>query len=196
MDERIDDQLYFPDDSPFNITFSIWTAMWWRWLHSFPKHLSPALDSTGELCSISQINSKVWFLAGTFGGSATRTCTIPHGKAILFPIITSAFSFAVDPHLKTEDELIRSAIKDIDTVKRLSLKVDNYDFENFAHFRVRSEPFDDIIYGQPTRAVSDGYWIFLKTLTPGKHEIHFSGENIDFFNDVTYSIYINEVKLE
>ena len=134
--------------------------MWWRWLHSFPKHLSPALDSTGELCSISQINSKVWFLAGTFGGSATRTCTIPHGKAILFPIITSAFSFAVDPHLKTEDELIRSAIKDIDTVKRLSLKVDNYDFENFAHFRVRSEPFDDIIYGQPTRAVSDGYWIF------------------------------------
>ena len=192
MDDQIEHQLYLPDDKPFNIEFSLWTAMWWRWLHSFPKHSSPALDSTGELCSIPQVNSNVWFLAGTLGGSATRTCSIPRGKAILFPIITSAFSFAVDPHLISEDELIRSTIEDIDTVKKLSLTVDDHEFKDFAQFRVRSEPFDDIIFGQPTRAVSDGYGSFLKALIAGKHKIHFLGENVDFFNEVTYCIYIKE----
>jgi hypothetical protein len=193
VDDWIKAHVYLPDSKPFNIEFQIWTARWWRWLHSFPKNSSPAMDSTGDSCSISQKYLAVWFLAGTFGGVATREFRMPPGKAILFPIITSAFSFVVDPHLKSEDELVRSTVKDIDRVKKLTLRVDDFQFQDFADFRVRSQPFDDIIYGQPTRAVSDGYWIFLRPLSPGRHRIHFIGENVDFSNEVTYSIMINEL---
>lgn len=123
---------------------------------------------------------------------AVRSCIIPFNKAILFPIITSAFSFAVDPHLKSEEELTLTVMKDIDTVKKLNLTLDAYNFSDLTRFIIRSGAFDDVIYGQPTRAVSDGYWIFLKRLEKGSHTIHFIGENVDFFNEVTYNITISE----
>ena len=47
----------------------------------------------------------VWFLAGTFGGKAERTCTIPSGKAILFPPINTECSYKENPMLKTESDL-------------------------------------------------------------------------------------------
>ena len=194
IDNWMKTHLYLPGSSPFNVEFQIWTAWWWRWLHSFPRDSNPALDPTGDLCRTLQSESEVWFLAGTMGGFVKRKCRIPCGKALFFPIITSAFSFLVDPHLKSEDELIRSTVEDIDRVKKLSLWIDDFKFQNFADFRIRSEPFDDIINGQPTRAVSDGYWIFLRPLSAGKHLIHFIGENVDFSNEVIYCIIINGSK--
>src|SRR5438874_7160798 len=32
----------------------------------------------------------------------------------------------------------------------------------------------------PTKSVADGFWIILKPLPPGKHEVHFSGASVDF----------------
>jgi len=182
--------MYQANSKPFNTAYSVWTARWWNWLHSFPRNKSPASDPTGQLSSLSQDDPNAWFLAGTLGGSANRACSIPYGKAILFPIITSAFSFVVDPELHSEEELTLSAKKDIDGAKNLILTIDDDQVEDVRRFRIRSEPFDDIIYGKTTRAVSDGYWAFLKTLSVGNHKIHFIGENIDFFNDVTYSLSI------
>ena len=35
-------------------------------------------------------SGSVWFLAGIFGGgSATRTCAVPAGKALYFPVLNS-----------------------------------------------------------------------------------------------------------
>jgi hypothetical protein len=47
-----------------------------------------------------------------------------------------------------------------------------------------------------TQAVSDGWWVFLQPLAPGKHEIHFSGVLVanlstatqSFADDVTYNL--------
>jgi hypothetical protein len=188
----IEEHLYLPPSNPFSIDFGCWTALWWRWLHSFPKNTNPATDPTGDLCNKSQNYQNVWFLAGTWGGSVTRSCRIPHGKALFFPIITSAFSFAVDRHLKTEQELTTSTVKDIDMVDKLALTIDDTHIIEFSKFRVRSKPFDDVIFGQPTRAVSDGYWIFLKVLSSGNHNIHFAGEKSDFSNEVTYYLSIDQ----
>ena len=44
-------------------------------------------DPDGKWCGTSQSDTHVWFLAGTTGNSASRTCEIPAGKAIMFPII-------------------------------------------------------------------------------------------------------------
>src|SRR5215831_15880144 len=37
----------------------------------------------------------VWFLAGPFVGAVTRTCTLPQGTALFFPIVNAAFGAAV-----------------------------------------------------------------------------------------------------
>jgi hypothetical protein len=81
------------DSKPFNIPLTEWTSIWWKWLHSMPGDRSPASDTRGQFCSTSQHNPHVWFLAGTFGGSAVRYSTIPYGKTVLFPVITAVFYF-------------------------------------------------------------------------------------------------------
>lgn len=190
LDNKIESLVYETRSIPFGVPYRRWTALWWNWLHSFPKESNPASDSNGELCELSQNHPNVWFLAGTLGGSATRSCKIPIGRAILFPIITSAFSYAVDPYLKSEEELIKTTTHDIDTVDELSLSLNDIVFDDFKKFRVRTEPFNDVINGISTKAVSDGYWMFLKPLKAGKFKIHFSGQNRDFFNEVTYYLHI------
>jgi hypothetical protein len=47
-------------------------AAWWNWALQFPEATNPVVDATGEFCHLGQ-EGLVWFLAGTFGGAATRT---------------------------------------------------------------------------------------------------------------------------
>lgn len=65
------------------------SAQWQQWALSIPTSINPQLDATGEHCMVGQSGS-VWFLAGIFGGgSATRTCAVPAGKALYFPVLNS-----------------------------------------------------------------------------------------------------------
>ena len=84
----------FPIESkPYGFSYSEWTAKWWQWALSIPKGHNPLIDS-GEHCAEGQ-SGPVSFLAGTTTNIhwAERSCIIPMGKAILFPIIVSQFSF-------------------------------------------------------------------------------------------------------
>src|SRR5438874_7424155 len=59
-------------------------AAWWEWVFSLPVTASPQFDTAD--CSAGQ-SGPVWFLGGTFfGGTITRTCTIPAGKTLVFPV--------------------------------------------------------------------------------------------------------------
>jgi len=194
----LDDLVFHRDSNPYALQYSEWTVLWWKWLLSIPKKTNPALDTTGRYCHKSQTNQNAWFLAGTRGGPAERRCKIPYGKAILFPVITSEFSFSQDPNLNTEEQLIRAVEQDIDTVNRLMVVVDGITLEGLDvfrdNFRVRSQPFDFKIEGVNTRIVSDGYWIFLKPPNIGPHTIYFVGRNVDFFNEVRYKISVTSVE--
>src|SRR6202043_2144227 len=65
------------------------TAEWWQWALSIPTSINPQLDTTGGNCMVGQRGS-VWFLAGIFGGgSATRTCAVPEGTVLFFPVINT-----------------------------------------------------------------------------------------------------------
>ena len=72
--------------SPFGSTYGEWSARWWQWVLSVPAATNPLNDTTGAQCAQGQ-TGKVWFLAGTFVGPVTRTCTVPQGKALFFPIL-------------------------------------------------------------------------------------------------------------
>ena len=191
--------MYPVNSSPYNVPYGEWTARWWRWALSIPNDKNPLVDDTGKNCSEFQ-SGPVWYLSGTTGEtySATRTCSIPAGKSILFPIIASLFSFAEVPFIKTDQELISYSAKDIDDCSLLEASVDGQKLQNLDQHRIQFGPFDislpsDNIWNVQsgaTRAVSDGFWIFLKPLNDGYHKINFHGIEPNFHTNVTYQIII------
>src|SRR5947209_2554061 len=105
-----------------------------KWALSIPKIHNPAADSTGKNCAQNQ-NGPVWFLAGTFGGSMNRQCTIPVKKAIFFPVVTKECSFAEDYDLKTEQELSKRVKEVMDCVTYMELIVDGFKLQNLKQYR-------------------------------------------------------------
>ena len=65
------------------------TAEWRQWAYSIPTGQNPQEDPTGQYCMVGQRGS-VWFLSGVFlGGTVTRTCSVPEGVTLFFPVINS-----------------------------------------------------------------------------------------------------------
>ena len=182
------DALVFPVDSkPYGKSYADWSAIWWQWLLSIPEDKSPAGDSTGEDCGTNQ-QGPIWFLAGTFGGSAERTCTIPSGKAIMFSPINSECSYAEYPDEKTESDLLECAKTFQDQTTSAQVTINGTAIENLDQFRIQSPPFnvtipENNVFGVssgPTQAVSDGLWVILNPLPVGEHKIGFKGSSVDF----------------
>jgi hypothetical protein len=171
---------------PFGVTWERWAAMWCSWLLSIPKRQNPAIDDTGEYCSINQDNENVWFLTGTFGNivPVNRKCTVPAGRGIFFPILVKEDSFQEDPDLKTEEDLKKRCQDATNRLVQMEATIDGKTLDRLESYRVQSEVFDltfpeDNVYNaRPglTRSVCDGYWLFIKPLLPGKHYIYFKGE--------------------
>jgi hypothetical protein len=186
------------------------TAEWWQWALSIPVPANPMLDLTGEKCVVGQRGS-TWFLAGTFGGGpATRTCSVPAGTAIFFPVANASFfdspgvcgqgpeSFSVAD--------MRAAIADfIAGVTDISVEIDGEPVSQV--HRVRSRVFEvalpeDNVFDAPCAAdgglpagiyspgVDDGYYVLLEPLEAGEHTLHFHAENADFgfVIDTTYHL--------
>lgn len=182
--DNILEQLMFNlRDKPFGESWEVWTTRWWLWLLSIPKQVNPAFDKTGEKCNVGQTDPNVWFLATTTTGRAERTMTIPSNKALLFPIINITTSFSENPSLKTEGELVSYTEKHMDDITKKEINIDGTEIAIAESHRVRSPPFafsfpDNNIYGAPrgpTRGVGDGYWIFLRPLPQGNHNIRTFG---------------------
>lgn len=184
------------------------SAKWWQWaleIPNKPESVHPILDTTGESCDVDQ-SGPVWFLAGTAGGQAERTCAIPRGKAILFPIINAATWIPTDGATKEE---IKDAAKSLmDHVTIVEATVDDVALQDLMDYRFQSrffkftgpdDPEETIFAGQSGThvAVADGFWILLAPLPAGQHTIHFRGVApfpeyaFTFETEVTYSLTVN-----
>lgn len=180
-------EIFAPESRPYNLTYSEWTAKWWQWAVSIPSDKSPFDDPTGERCAVSQQDPNMWFLAGTSGGNAVRTCQIPAGKAVMFTVINVRCDYLVDKVSKTESDLRNCAKDDQDTVNVVNATIDGRPVDKLNSFRIQSPLFDinlppNNIAGVPpgsTQAVSDGWFIILKPLPLGEHQIKSYGAIID-----------------
>lgn len=177
------------------------SARWWQWLLSIPAAVNPNVDPTGANCGLKQYDD-VWFLAGGFGGTIERSCTIPAGKPIFFPIINNVgFKPGGKETLLDLRQLVAGFI---DSVTEINCTMDGIAcFENPSQFRVRSPSFTVIappnglvppgqlsVPGNTDLLVSDGYWLLLDPPTPGPHSLHFKATAGDFALDVTYNLTI------
>src|SRR5213593_3736502 len=73
--EPVSESVLPPGGQPYGQTYSEWAADWWVWALSQPTPTNPLLDNTGRRCAEGQTGA-VWFLAGTFAGTASRKCTV------------------------------------------------------------------------------------------------------------------------
>jgi hypothetical protein len=152
-----------------------------------PASDNPTLDTTGENC-LNRQSGLVYFLAGqgTFE-PVTRSCTIPFGKILFFPLINAECSNREAPPFfgETDAELRRCARLLIDDVGVGTLRatIDGQNVQGLQNFRVQSPAFNFRMPAQDNilllpgvtsgRAASDGYWLAVKPLSPGRHVIHF-----------------------
>lgn len=168
------------DSKPYGLTYGEWSAKWWQWALSIPSTTNPLTDTTGEFCGENQ-SGNVWFLAGTIGGSATRTCTIPAGKAIFLPIVNQ---FDCCESGQTVEDMRKNVTFQIDNVTSMTFDLDGVHLKNLLNYRAQSPVFSfslpaDNFFGAPAGVyeptVSDGYYLMLAPLRKGQHTIDFTG---------------------
>ena len=91
IEQKIPNEIEFfsPDSKPFDKSYGEWTVKWWQWALGTPKPINPVVDQTGKNANVNQ-PADVWYLAGKFGDEnknfPQRQCTVPAGRAILFPM--------------------------------------------------------------------------------------------------------------
>lgn len=174
-------KLYTSGSKPFGRTYAEWTARWWEWVLSIPKTDNPLVDENGRNCANNQ-SGPVWFLAGTLKGPAERSCTIAADKAILFPVINFEASVA-EGDGTTDEELAARAEFEMDQITNMHAMISGTNVNELKQYRIQSPPFDvtlppDNVLGlqaQTTKMISEGYWLFLKPLKPGKYDLNSFG---------------------
>ncbi len=203
-----------PNAHPFGKTYGEWNAGWWQWSFSVPASKNPALATNGALdCSVGQ-SGNVWFLAGHFlsGGSFTRSCSIPVGKALFIPLINSWVDNVCNTPPFTVEQLRAMAANLVSPPANLHASIDGHSLTNLESYRAISPVFSytlppspdnliDVGFGVSlpgpcwpsltvTPAVADGFYIMLAPLTAGSHSINFGGSGPGGGStlDVTYNL--------
>jgi hypothetical protein len=189
-----------------------WTQNWWAYMFSYGCEEFPILDEDGSK-AVPSTAGPVIFLPGNFGGSTTRAITVPGGKALLFPVVNTLWSYHPCYGLADEDaahangtleEFILSQINPaLDGATNLSVTLDGYSFTNLAQYRFTSGFYNFVpnpeladCFGDPCLLQTDliwltgGYWIMLKPLQYGQHTLNFTGTvpANGFELDITYNI--------
>ncbi|MHC4176625.1 MAG: hypothetical protein ACYSWU_03915 [Planctomycetota bacterium] len=167
----------------FGTTYEELAAEWWIWGLGAPADQNPILDPDGGFAGVDQ-SGNVWFLAGTFGGHADRTCTVPAGKAIFIPLMNTIW-IATEPD-ETEEEMREGANGAMDAVTELECTVDGKPLQDLFGYRAESPAFTLSVaegslaswflpVGEYYPSVAAGYWVLLAPLSEGEHVIEFRG---------------------
>jgi hypothetical protein len=205
---------------PVGASYGEWAANWWQWLYQTPVNVNPEFSPPGTPsapeavdCTVGQ-TGHVWFIGGTFTPTSTtaqvsrsdvyRTCTIPVGRFLFFPILNGEFDNLGCPNTDFSAEQLRDAaavgINDIvpgsmsatiDGVSVAGLDNGNSIYRAPSPWFTYTLPSDNIgpfvgctfaegtmpppVDGHPG-ATSDGIYLMLAPLSPGTHVIHFGGE--------------------
>lgn len=159
------------------------TSLWWQWAQAVPENVNPLRDRTGAHCAEGQ-QGGVWFLGGGFGSSKIRrVCTLPRGKAVFFPIINMVYWRSKEGGAFTCAQAKAHAALNNEAALDLFAELDGVPLPDAKQYRVSSEHCFDLFAGMPESqrpfdaypAATDGYWLLLKPLEPGRHFLRFGG---------------------
>ncbi|MBI4601956.1 MAG: hypothetical protein HY721_08345 [Planctomycetes bacterium] len=178
------DLVYPPHAEVHGKTLMEWGAEWWRWILGIESTANPVRDFTGARCGLGQ-GGPVFFLAGTdISGSFQRACTVPAGREIFFPLSNAVGG--AGPGEPEDCEFWRRQVEDyMNAVCELSCELDGQAIRGLGDHREQSSCFEVILPANNLfipesiclrTAVADGYWLMLKPLSAGKHQLKWAGK--------------------
>jgi hypothetical protein len=215
--------LFEKDSHPFGSDMATWGERVSQWIYQQPFATNPGFDQTGADCA-NQQQGPVWFIPPIFAlpsaprpiiqppGTAVRTCTIPHQKALFLDIgedvndfpCPASFNFNPAPGQSLFDFLIVTDKPIMDSVNLLQVWLDGQPINDVLSYRFISDDLflikgdvslqvalDPCITGTRQPAIIDGFFLMFKPLEPGAHTILVHGTNT-FGDDrwFTYSLTI------
>ncbi len=131
-------------------TYADWTVAFWNWAVSIPAATTVFQDGA---CDQNQTAGSVFFLAGNWGGTSTRTCTVPAGTSIFFPIdnvmaypCPEVFG-STDCDLVGDTNLLGAVDGMMGTPMDLTLEIDGVAVDPLDSYLVDSIAFDLIYSG-------------------------------------------------
>lgn len=172
-----------PGGSLNGLSYSAWSASWWKWLMELPVEGNPSVDTVNFDVTAGQ-SGNVWFLAEPFTTlPVTRTCTIPAGKGLFVALLTAEAS-ALEGLGTTDSSQLANAIFSADHIINLSATIDGITIGNLISYRAASPQFTFTaptpwLYGATggtSTSVGDGYYLMFRSLPTGNHTLHYSGE--------------------
>jgi hypothetical protein len=173
-----------PDGTYYGLKMTDWAVAWFEWIQNIPQSSSPdmSFDKTGIRGGVGQ-HGPVWFTPGYLGGgsNATRSYTVPAGKAILLPL-GAALEFDV-PGKKTDEQLLAAVNKDFpDSTKLGPVSLDGVTMPDSSQYIFTTTVFTNVLppgnifgvtisAGRDPRiaAIGKGGWTLFPPLPVGKH---------------------------
>jgi hypothetical protein len=166
---------------------------WWAW--AIGEDLAPITETGAVDCAAGQ-QGNTWFLSGSgFNvGSITRSCTVPAGTQLFFPVVNAFCAELPATFTMQLHELRACAAETVDLFARSDLTA-TVDGVAVPMVRAQSALFplhlgESNPFGAPAgtyQETADGYWVLLDPLPPGEHTIHFAASPV---LDVTYTLTI------
>ncbi|WP_285781292.1 signal protein [Microbispora sp. NBRC 16548] len=153
---------------------------WWTWASSEAESTNPVADDTGEFCDRNQPED-VWFLAGTFGGTVRRTCALPSGRPVVFPLVNLVGSQA-----DCEDFMVTA--KGGAVLDGRPARPERMEEEDVAVTGVADNPLTGVEGTESFYAC--GLWVRLQPLRPGRHTLTIHGSSGGFRVGADYTLIV------
>jgi hypothetical protein len=194
---------------PAGQTYGRWAVEWWQWALGVPGAVNPLTDTTGEHCAQRQVD-EVWFLAGSDSTDPiVRTCKIPAGKSLFFPLINNFYGAFLNDPPETRTEAFVRAQASCTEPAEISVSIDDFTVPKPTRFFTgesgSQSPFFNVQLPPGNRfgvdetvvpklvlspSAEQGYYLFVRPLRAGLHTIRWSASGCrpDFSQDITYHL--------
>ena len=181
-----------PNENIGALSQAEWSWRYWEWSKSFPKGHQPADDQTGSICMQNQYDSVIMLTGSSQDKPIKRLGEVPSGKYIFIPVLVSLAEdaeLAQGLNCKALMLTVQNTMpKDLSSIY---VKIDGKTIPDMKSFRQTIGCYLLNTYSGKPFAASDGYWVMLRPLAPGKHTIHFGGRLPDGFSqDVLYELIV------
>lgn len=177
-------QVFLNGSSPYGKHYSDWIVDWWKWNMNIPKQEHPMVNPNVPKCPVGE-SGNVSFLTHSYQGVAHYSCMIPTTHSILVPI-SSGECTTDEAHSNAPSDLINCASAgdqyltfeaNVDGVPLIGLEK-NYAITKIFNMTVPVNNAFDLRPGT-FKDGAGGYFIFLKPLTSGSHNIGISARVIN-----------------
>ena len=183
------------------------TEAWWTWALADPSPLDGDYGVGDPRCE-GEFVEGVFFLGGTFGGDATRTCTVPANTALFFPVLNSFITEEEAAYPEAPTDFVDTALANGEfsatldgedlKIKRITRTFQPLILPDPNIFGLPGGEYGHPACADPTRCLtaSDGLWVYLpQGLKPGEYTVQFGGTSVTangepFSVNVTYNLIV------